>query len=128
MKRILIVDDDATTRRLLAEAMAIFELEVHFCSDGIHALDALRCNSGYDLVITDVGMPVLDGRQLVTAMKTDSLLRGIPILVTSGIVGGREINDLMEAGADGFIAKPLNLASVRDEVAGCLRLGAPTIC
>ena len=38
------------------------ELTAFFASDGIHALDALRCNKDFDLMITDISMPVLDGR------------------------------------------------------------------
>ncbi|MBE0564448.1 MAG: response regulator [Krumholzibacteria bacterium] len=120
MKRILIADDDASIRRLLEGALAPLAAELHFCSDGLHAMDALRCNGAYDLLITDVKMPVMDGRQLVTAVLADADLAGMPILVTSGIVSGREVTDLLHAGVCGFLAKPLNLAAVRSDVSACL--------
>lgn len=120
MKRILIVDDDASIRRLLAGALAPLHAELQFCSDGLHALDALRCNRPFDLLITDVKMPVMDGRQLVTAVLADPELARTPILVTSGIVSGREVSDLLHAGVCGFLAKPLNLAAVRSDVSACL--------
>jgi CheY-like chemotaxis protein len=120
VKRILIVDDDASIRRLLEGALASLEAELQFCSDGLHALDALRCNRSFDLLITDVKMPVMDGRQLVTAVLADPELAGMPILVTSGIVSGREVSDLLHAGVCGFLAKPLNLAAVRSDVSACL--------
>lgn len=120
MKRILIVDDDASIRRLLERTLAPLAAELHFCSDGLHAMDALRCNGAYDLMITDVKMPVMDGRQLVTAVLAAADLAGMPILVTSGIVSGREVTDLLHAGVCGFLAKPLNLAAVRGDVSACL--------
>ncbi|MFO7607891.1 MAG: response regulator [Candidatus Krumholzibacteriia bacterium] len=121
MKRILIVDDDASIRRLLEGALASLGAELQFCSDGLHALDALRCNRPFDLLITDVKMPVMDGRQLVTAVLANPELAGMPILVTSGIVSGREVSDLLHAGVCGFLAKPLNLTAVRSDVSACLR-------
>ena len=120
MKRILIADDDASIRRLLEGALAPLAAELHFCSDGLHAMDALRCNGAYDLLITDVKMPVMDGRQLVTAVLADADLAGMPILVTSGIVSGREVTDLLHAGVCGFLAKTLNLAAVRSDMSACL--------
>jgi CheY-like chemotaxis protein len=120
VKRILIADDDASIRRLLERTLAPLATELHFCSDGLHALDALRCNGAYDLLITDVKMPVMDGRQLVTAVLADADLAGMPILVTSGIVSGREVTDLLHAGVCGFLAKPLNVAAVRSDVSACL--------
>ena len=120
MKHVLIAEDDLTSRRLFARALESLDVELHFCSDGLHALDALRCNGNFDLLITDVGMPVLDGRQLVTAVLADEELNTMPILVTSGIVSGRDIADLLHAGVAGFLAKPLNLAAVRADVSACL--------
>ncbi len=128
MKRILIADDDATSRRLFARALEPLGAALHFCSDGLHALDMLRCNGGYDLLITDVGMPMLDGRQLVTTVLADPDLRAMPILVTSGIVSGRDVSDLLHAGVCGFLAKPLNLASVRSDASACLHgMATPAI-
>jgi len=120
VKHILIAEDDPTSRRLFARALEPIDAELHFCSDGLHALDALRCNGNFDLLITDVRMPVLDGRQLVTAVLADEDLNAIPILVTSGIVSGRDITDLLHAGVVGFLAKPLNLNAVRTDVSACL--------
>ena len=120
MKRILIADDDATSRRLLAGALAPLGADVHVCHDGLDALDLLRSAGRFDLLITDIAMPVLDGRQLVTTVLADAGLRTMPILVTSGIACGRDIADLLHAGVCGFLAKPLNLAAVRSDASACL--------
>jgi CheY-like chemotaxis protein len=119
MSKILAVDDDPEMREILARALEPFACEVHYASDGIYALDALRCNPDFDLLITDVSMPVLDGRQLIATIMRDESLPDIPILIISGVVGAHDIADLLEMGATKFIPKPINLDSFRDDVLSC---------
>jgi len=120
MSKILIVDDDAVMRKLLAKALAPLEMKIYFASDGIHALDALRCNNDFDLLVTDISMPVLDGRQLITTIKGDPALASIPVLIMSGVVGMGEIADLLDLGAYKFIPKPFNMQTLRDDVISAL--------
>lgn len=120
MSRILIVDDDPQSRRILAEAAQALGHGWHCCSDGIHALDALRCNPDFVLMITDVAMPVLDGRQLLAYVQEDEHLPDIPIMITSGVIGPSEIARLLDGGAAGFIPKPLHVSAVRESVSSCL--------
>jgi len=122
MIRILAVDDDPVMRSVIAKALEPLNYEIHFASDGIHALDALRCNHGYALLITDISMPVLDGRQLIGTIAHDKSLPKIPILITSGVVGVNEIADLLDIGATKFMPKPINMDSFREEVVSCLTL------
>ncbi len=126
MIRILAVDDDPVMRSVIAKALESLNYEIHFASDGIHALDAMRCNQNFSLLITDISMPVLDGRQLISTLVNDKSLPKIPILITSGVVGVNDIADLLDAGATKFIPKPINMESFREEVASCLTL-CPTL-
>ncbi len=119
MTRILAVDDDSMMRNVIAKALEPLACEVHFASDGIYALDALRCNHDFDLLITDINMTILDGRQLIATIRRDKSLPDLPILITSGAVGISEISDLLELGATRFIPKPINMESFRDDVASC---------
>ncbi len=120
MSKILIVDDDPVMRKLLAKAVAPLNMNVYFASDGIHALDAVRCNKDFDLLITDISMPVLDGRQLITTIKNDPSLADIPVLIMSGVVGMSEIADLLDLGAFKFIPKPFNMQTLREDVQSAL--------
>ncbi len=122
MFKILIVDDDPVMRKLLGKALDDPEMELLYTSDGLYALDILRCNPSIDLLLTDVSMPILDGRQLALAVKGDKRLAHIPILIMSGVVGINAIADLLDAGAEKFIPKPFNMQSVREDVASCLGL------
>jgi len=120
MARILVVDDEAVMRRLIAKALAPLGHELHFASDGIHALDALRCNHDFDLLITDICMHVLGGRELIGTIRRDASLPKIPILITSGVVCMHEIANLLDAGATKFVPKPIKMESFRDDVTDCL--------
>jgi len=122
MPKILIVDDDAVMRRLVGKALEPLGLETHFCSDGIHAMDSLRCNPDFDLLITDISMPVLDGRQLISTVCHDNSLKQLPILIMSGVVGVNDIADLLDLGATKFIPKPFNMENLREDVVSCLDL------
>jgi CheY-like chemotaxis protein len=122
MSRILVVDDDPVMRTVIARALESLNCDLHLASDGIHALDAIRCNRNFDLLITDISMPVLDGRQLIATLKHDKSLPQIPILITSGVVGVHEIADLLDIGATMFVPKPIHAASFREDVVNCLKL------
>ncbi len=122
MSRILVAEDDPMVRRLIAKSLAPLKHELLFVSDGIHAIDILRCNEGFDLLITDISMPLLDGRQLVSTIAHDKCLHGLPILIMSGVVGVRDIADLLDLGATKFLAKPLNMEMLREDVVHCLEL------
>ncbi len=120
MAKILVVDDDPVMRSVLAKAITPLSHDIHFASDGIHALDALRCNPGFDLLITDISMPTMGGRQLIDTVVRDKALPDIPILITSGVVRLSEIADLLELGATKFVAKPINMDLFRQDVADVL--------
>jgi len=122
MARILAVDDDPVMRSVIAKALAPLGHDVHFASDGIHAMDAMRCNLDFDLLITDISMPVLDGRQLIATIMNDKSMPRIPILITSGVVGVNEIADLLDLGATKFVPKPINMDAFRLDVESCLEL------
>ncbi len=122
MSRILIAEDDPTVRKAIARALAPLRHDLLFVSDGIHAIDVLRCNEGIDLLISDISMPLLDGRQLVSTVMHDKVLRQVPVLIMSGVVSVGEIADLLDLGATKFLAKPLNFEALREDVTQCLGL------
>ncbi len=120
MYKVLIVDDDPVMRKLLGKALDSLDLELMYASDGLYALDVVRCNPGIDLLLTDVSMPILDGRQLTQTMKNEKKLAHIPIIIMSGVVGINAIADLLDAGAEKFIPKPFNMETLREDVASSL--------
>lgn len=122
MATILVAEDDPTVRKAIARGLAPLKHDLLFVSDGIHAIDVLRCNEGIDLLVTDISMPLLDGRQLVSTIMHDKALKGVPVLIMSGVVSVGEIADLLDLGATKFLAKPLNFEALREDVTQCLGL------
>jgi len=120
MHRVLIVDDDPAARKLMAKAVREVGLEYHLCSDGVHALDALQCNPDYCLLIADISMPKMDGRELIETIHAEAIAPGLPIIIASGVVGVREISDLLKVGATLFLPKPFEVAEVMSQIRRCV--------
>lgn len=109
--RCLVVEDDNTTRRLLCRLISSsFGLEVSEAANGMDALLAIE-SSPPDLVVTDVGMPVLDGLGLVTAIRGSPATRGIPVVVVSGSAERAAVAQLIELGIEDYLLKPLDIAA-----------------
>ncbi|QQR45552.1 TIGR02266 family protein [Myxococcus xanthus] len=95
-------------------------LEVHFAPDGHHALLMLR-EDRFNLVMTDLYMPVMDGFALVERMREEDALRTIPIIAISA--GGKEAQDrAMQLGVDIYLRKPVRFVEVLETVKQLLRI------
>ena len=83
------------------------------CSNGKRALDTLMDNLDIDMVITDVMMPEVTGRELVQILRGNQLFADLPILIISSVVEQSQIEDLLALGEAQFLVKPLNLATLK---------------
>ncbi len=101
---ILVVDDSMTTRTLEKSILEANGYHVRVAVDGVEALTQLHGEIP-DLVITDVQMPRLDGFGLLEAMKADSKLAGIPVIVVTSLERREDQARGMELGADAYIVK-----------------------
>jgi two-component system sensor histidine kinase and response regulator WspE len=103
-KRILVVDDSLTVRELVRKLLANRGYLADVAVDGMDGWNAVRA-SHYDLVITDVDMPRLDGIELAALIKKDPQLKSLPVMIVS--YKDREEDRLrgLEAGADYYITK-----------------------
>ncbi|HBE95469.1 MAG TPA: response regulator [Desulfovibrio sp.] len=113
MAKILIAEDDRISQKFAA---GLVENEGHtaFVSpNGRHAYEALKVNS-FDLLLTDIMMPEMDGRQLILALRGDAALRRMPVIIMSAVVGVGEIAELLKTGATFFLAKPLSAEDLRE--------------
>ena len=103
-RTILVVDDDADMRLYLRSCLRVaaspFDRVIE-AADGLEALRLVR-SEPVDVVISDVGLPGLDGRRLTRAIRDDASLRHVSVLLVSGdgVLG--------DSGADGFLFKPFN--------------------
>ena len=120
--RILVADDDATIRRLMAVFLRTLGYRSVVVADGVQALAAVA-EEVPDLVISDVHMPNLGGLELTRRLREDPRLSRVPILLFSASINQGEDSVWRGAGADGFISKPPTLASLRERLAQMLDRG-----
>ncbi|WP_428961430.1 SpoIIE family protein phosphatase [Micromonospora fluostatini] len=116
--RILLVDDNPDLRRHVTRLLRP-SWEVVAVADGVEAL-AQAVDSPFDLVLTDVMMPRLDGFGLVTALRADPRTRHVPIVLLSARAGSAEAVAGLSVGADDYLTKPFSgqelIARVRANV------------
>jgi excisionase family DNA binding protein len=122
-KRILVVDDDVETAKLLARTFARHpeEFIVDVCHSGVEALIRIG-GEAPDLVILDIIMPKMDGLQVCKVLKSKAQTKAIKIVVISGKKPPLSEKKLAEAGIDAFYRKPLDLEVVLARCAGLLRV------
>jgi diguanylate cyclase (GGDEF)-like protein len=118
-KTVLIADDDATTRVLLAAALTNAGLEVVEAVDGHQALAKFR-ERPCDFVMLDVDMPGLTGHEVCAALRAD-VGNLLPIVMVTGMDDVQSIDTAYSAGATDFIAKPINWALIGHRVRYLLR-------
>ncbi len=103
-KRILVVDDSMTVREVECRILKQHGYRVDSAINGIDGWNALRIQN-YDLIITDVDMPRMNGIELVSAIKQDQRLRDIPVIIVSYKIGDEDRAKGLAAGADYYLTK-----------------------
>lgn len=115
MKRILIVDDKATSRELLRTVLEKNGYVIFEAADGGEAIEKARAENP-DLILLDLQMPVRNGYEVLHELRQDPRYTTLPIiaLTASAMQGDRE--KALAAGFTAYLTKPVTLAHLRDEV------------
>lgn len=108
---ILVVEDSSTQAELLRFSLARQGYLVEVVPNGLAALEAAQ-RAKPSLVVTDVVMPGMDGYQLCRAIKADQNLRNVPVMIVTSLRQADDIVTALECGADNFIRKPYDMASL----------------
>ncbi|QGT83174.1 hybrid sensor histidine kinase/response regulator [Pseudomonas coronafaciens] len=103
-KRVLVVDDSLTVRELERKLLVGRGYEVSVAVDGMDGWNALRAED-FDLLITDIDMPRMDGIELVTLLRRDTRLQSLPVMVVSYKDREEDRRRGLDAGADYYLAK-----------------------
>jgi two-component system, chemotaxis family, chemotaxis protein CheY len=118
MPTALIVEDSPTMRQLIVFALSrVKGLTCVEADDGVDALKKLGTQR-FDIVITDINMPVMDGLKLVHRIRSDETLKDIPVVIITTEGGTEDRQRALALGANAYITKPIQgphvLATVKD--------------
>jgi CheY-like chemotaxis protein/HPt (histidine-containing phosphotransfer) domain-containing protein len=114
-RRILIVDDHDINRELAAVLLAPMGHEVVLASDGEQAVQLVE-REAFDLVFMDIQMPGMDGFAATRAIRATDVGRSIPIVALTAHAMRQQIEECLQAGMDGHVAKPFTAATLRDAI------------
>jgi DNA-binding response OmpR family regulator len=118
--RILIVEDDTPIRELVTSLLRDVGYDVLTTTNGVAALEALQGEAQFDLILLDMGLPLMSGRELAQQMANHGI--EVPILV---MTAGRDARRAAhEIGAIGYIAKPFDIDELERAVRVALEGGA----
>ncbi|HEY7382397.1 MAG TPA: response regulator [Beijerinckiaceae bacterium] len=124
MARILLVDDEEAVRGFLKRGLEMDGHAITTAIDGSDALDRLgEVDGAFDLVLTDIRMPIMDGIALALAAKRD--YPALTILLMTGYADQRERAKGLQAIVADVLTKPFSLADLRSTVTRVLEEGAP---
>lgn len=119
MARILLTEDDAAVRIFVSRALQLDGHDIITAEDGEEALSVLKDEDGeFDLLLTDVKMPIMDGIALTHHAARD--WPKLPILIMTGYADQRERARSLETIVSNIVTKPFSLADIRSAVSGAL--------
>jgi two-component system chemotaxis response regulator CheY len=120
--KILIIEDSPTMRQLICFALKRLQgVHIVEANDGVDGLKKLSTDK-YDLILTDINMPIMDGLKLVSMVRNDANYRDTPIVVitTEGALEDRE--RALALGANDYITKPIQAGRILDMAKTMLKI------
>jgi response regulator RpfG family c-di-GMP phosphodiesterase len=118
--QVLIVDDDADVRELCVSLLKSETIRCDEATDGVAALDATRAHR-YDLVLLDIDMPRLNGREVLRHLRESPPSPHLKVILFSGRASSDDMAELLLAGADDYLAKPFSVVQFQARVKAALR-------
>lgn len=116
---LLVAEDNRVNRLLLVRSLELLGHQVMAVDDGRKALEALRAQR-FDLLLLDLGMPQMNGFDVLEAMARDPELRDVPVVVTSSVEAVEQVARCIELGADDYLHKPVDATLLKARVASSL--------
>ena len=118
-KRILVVEDNDLNRKLFCDVLRASGFEIEPIADGELVLNAARAFDP-DLVIMDIQLPGVSGVDLIAAMRRDAALKDTPVLAVTAYAGKGDEERIRDAGATGYLSKPVSIGPFMAAVRGLL--------
>jgi CheY-like chemotaxis protein len=117
--RILVVDDNPTNLKLASDVLEWSGYQVWRAADAEQALTIIE-ESPLDLILMDIGLPGMDGLELTRKLKADAATKRIRIIALTAFAMKGDEQKVLEAGCNGYIAKPIDTRVLAAQVARCL--------
>ncbi|MDD3322559.1 MAG: response regulator transcription factor [Paludibacter sp.] len=121
MKKSILIIDDKTEFRTLTRTILLSKYDVESAENGIEALSLLQNGYQPDLIVTDLMMPVLGGKDFVEQLKSSGAFKNIPVIVLSSIDKSDEKIKLINLGANDYLEKPYNPAELHARIENLLK-------
>lgn len=119
MARILLIEDEPSIQRLIGYALGTRGHDVIVAPDGAQGLEQAE-KQPPDLILLDMVMPEVGGMEVLSALRADSRLRKIPVLIVTASAQKEEAERAMEMGAAGYLVKPFHVLDLQERVEGLL--------
>jgi two-component system, cell cycle response regulator DivK len=114
-KKIVVADDDGVGRELIREVLEMSGYEVIEAADGIEAVSRVH-EASPDLVLVDIQMPHLDGYGVLRELRADPRFSDLRVVAVTAFAMRRDREKAQDAGFDGYITKPVDIAALRAEI------------
>ena len=115
MKKILYIEDNEMNRDMLGRRLTRRDYEVIFAFDGQEGLDKMKSESP-DVVLMDMGLPVMDGWEATTKAKADPEISDIPIIALTAHAMETDKQKALDCGADDFDTKPVDFKRLLEKI------------
>ena len=116
--RTLIVDDSSVIRKIVERALrqaGLDDMVVQEAANGTEGLDLLRAKA-FDLILSDINMPSMDGLEFLRQLRTQNLAPGVPVVMITTESSEEHVKQAILAGAQGYIRKPFTAEQVKERV------------
>lgn len=120
MTNVLVAEDNPVNRELLRELLEARGYMVTEAPDGQEALRMMEQDPP-DILLLDIGMPVLDGFAVIRKMRENPKLAPLPVLAVTAYAMQRDRDNVLNAGFDGYLSKPINARDLANELERLLR-------
>ena len=114
--KVLVVDDDRVSRVATVKLVEKLGLIAVQAGDGAAALEVIEANPDLSLIITDIMMPKLGGREMVQEVRGKNDYLNFPVILTSGVIGPDAVSDLLTSEFTCFIAKPISFKALKEAI------------
>ena len=122
--KILLVDDDPGARLMMRSLLEKEGFDVHEAGEGAKALELLKADPSFSLLILDLSMPGMDGREVLDKIRGSVDTAALPVLIRTGTGNEKVEAELLEAGADDYLDKSVDATRIVARVKAVLRRSA----